>query len=440
MVGLVERFRKPKLPVALGSPPRDGVVHQQVLSRPPIVTPPVLRNFSYPTNVTNNSPLPSTPVVAQEPPSTWDQLGEICNFSSSTTPRIRQDRTAGLEDPFFYTTDRTPYKRLVDTDDRIDRIDKNTDARQSTDSVRWIHRTAVETRRRRSTLLGLPSSQGGPKDKGTHISNSQSIGDHIFSQKYCNITTRLKRSSLGHHKTSSSFDASRLLAQRPSSLERPMSSSGVPLIDTKRTHSASTTTNFRASPPLFAREAIEEYSTNPDKIALVSYTLSGSYTMGTDARNSRSSSQDVQQVAPDSQRLSEERQYGSRASESQKRKGKEGKIRWFSQLKEWVSVSEPSTQALKNYKKDTYNKAGIALDDPLANAKLHLPVAPLPPDAIKPGGRGPEPEEIIFQKAMQRRQARGLLPLMGTSQGSRSSASHRSSPSSDTLSALKDGD
>ncbi|KAI1356500.1 hypothetical protein F5Y01DRAFT_309909 [Xylaria sp. FL0043] len=420
MVGLVERFRKPKLPVALGSPPRDGVVHQQVLSRPPIVTPPVLRNFSYPTNVTNNSPLPSTPVLVQEPPSTWDQLGEICNFSSSITPRIRQDRTAGLEDPFFYTTDRTPYKRLVDPDDRIDKIDKNTDARQSTDSKN------IE--------------KGGPKDKGTHISNSQSVGDHIFSQKYCDITTRLKRSSLGHHKTSSSFDASRFLTQRPSSLERPMSSLGVPLIDTRRTHSASTTTNFRASPPLFAREVIEEYSTNPDKVTLVSYTLSGSYTMGTDARNSRSSSQDVQHVASDSQRLSEERQYGSRASESQKRKGKEGKSRWFSQLKEWVSVSEPSTQALKNYKKDTYNKAGIALDDPLANAKLHLPVAPLPPDAIKPGGRGPEPEEIIFQKAMQRRQARGLLPLMGTSQGSRSSASHRSSPSSDTLSALKDGD
>ncbi|KAI1281026.1 hypothetical protein F5Y07DRAFT_412914 [Xylaria sp. FL0933] len=428
MVGLVERFRKPKLPVALGSPPRDGVVHQQVLSRPPIVAPPVLRNFSYPTNVTNNIPLPSTPVLVQEPPSTWDQLGEICNFSSSITPRIRQDRTAGLEDPFFYTTDRTPYKRLVDPDDRIDKIDKNTDAKQSIDSVRWTHRTAKNI------------EKGGPKDKGTHISNSHSVGDHIFSQKYGDITTRLKRSSLGHHKTSSSFDASRFLTQRPSSLERPMSSSGVPLIDTRRTHSASTATNSRASPPLFAREAIEEYSTNPDKVTLVSYTLSSSYTMGTDARNSRSSSQDVQRFAPDSQRLSEERQYGSRASESQKRKGKEGKSRWFSQLKEWVSVSEPSTQALKNYKKDTYNKAGIALDDPLANAKLHLPVASLPPDAIKPGGRGPEPEEIILQKAMQRRQARGLLPLMGTSQGSRSSASHRSSPSSDTLSALKDGD
>ncbi|KAI0432957.1 hypothetical protein F5Y09DRAFT_352698 [Xylaria sp. FL1042] len=423
MVGLVERFRKPKLPVALGSPQRDGVIHQQVLSKPPNVTPPVLRNFSYPTNLTNNNPSPSTPVVLEEPPSTWDQLGEICNFSPSAAHHTRQDRIAGLEDPFFYTTERTPYKRLIDLDDKLD---TNVDAKQSTDSVPWTHRTAKNV------------EKGGPNDKGTHVSKNQSIGDHIFSQK-CNITTRLKRNSLGHHKTSSSFDASRFLARRPSSLERPISSSGVPLIDTRLTHYADTTTNPGASLPFSAGELIEEFSTNPEEVALISYALSGSYTMGTEPRDSRSNSQGLH-VAPNSQRLSGEWQCGGRASESHKHKEKEGKSRWFSQLKEWVSISEPSTQALKNYKKDTYNKAGIALDDPLANAKLHLPVASLPPDAIKPGGRGPEPEEMIIRKAIQRKQARELLPLMGTSQGSRSSASHRSSPSSDTVNGPKDGE
>jgi hypothetical protein len=108
-------------------------------------------------------------------------------------------------------------------------------------------------------------------------------------------------------------------------------------------------------------------------------------------------------------------------------------------LKEWVSVSEPSTRALKDYKKDTYKKAGIALNDPLAKAKLHLPVAALPLDAIKPGGRGPDPEELVLLRNMQRKKAHESLPAAGTLQASRSSASHRSSSSSVTNSAPRDG-
>ncbi|KAI0022197.1 hypothetical protein F4780DRAFT_206853 [Xylariomycetidae sp. FL0641] len=137
------------------------------------------------------------------------------------------------------------------------------------------------------------------------------------------------------------------------------------------------------------------------------------------------------------------RSVGSEASGKQRhgstpdiasRKGKSGKARWFSQLKDWVSVSEPSSQALKHYKEDTYRRAGVAMDDPRANAKLHLPVGTLPPEAIKPAGPGPDPEEIAIRKAEQRRKVRESFGgSTSVSRGSRSSASHYSSSSSVAL-------
>ncbi|GAW22929.1 hypothetical protein ANO14919_124760 [Xylariales sp. No.14919] len=182
---------------------------------------------------------------------------------------------------------------------------------------------------------------------------------------------------------------------------------------------------------------VQESPTNTEKATPVPFTLSGPHTVGTEPSN-QSSSQVLHYATPSSQELSRGQRCSSRASESYKRKGREGKSRWFSQLKEWVSVSEPSTQALKNYKKDTYKKAGISLDDPLATAKLHLSAAELPSDAIKPGGHGPEPEEIVLQRASQRQKARELLPAAGTSLELCSSASHCSSSSSVDINAPKD--
>ncbi|TGJ86929.1 hypothetical protein E0Z10_g1808 [Xylaria hypoxylon] len=154
MVGFVERFRKPKLPIVLGSPQRDGVIHQQAAPRSQNTTPPVLRNFSYPTYIATSTRPPFTSTTWGKSPSTWDQLGEICNFS----PGTHQDRNVGLEDPFFYTTDRTPYKQLVDFDERLI---TNCEVKQPTDSVHPTQQPAAgkRQRQRRSTLLGLPSSQ-----------------------------------------------------------------------------------------------------------------------------------------------------------------------------------------------------------------------------------------------------------------------------------------
>ncbi|KAJ8129157.1 hypothetical protein O1611_g4473 [Lasiodiplodia mahajangana] len=259
----------------------------------------------------------------------------------------------------------------------------------------------------------------------------------MISQKSC-ITARLKRNSLGHHKASSSLDASRLLTRRPESVDRPMSSSDAPLIYGSPTRSPSTAARSIVSPLYFEGDKLEGMLADFEEPIFAPYAQSGLHgvKMGTfDLQNSP-------QRPTYAEGLSGDRQGNSHASESYKikGKGKEGKTRWLSQLKEWVSVSEPSTQALRNYKKDTYKKAGIALGDPQASAKLHLPVASLPPDAIKPGGPGPEPEVIAVRRAMLRKKALEPLPTAGVSQESRSSTSHYSFSSSATVNAMKRGE
>jgi hypothetical protein len=152
MVGLIERFRKPKLPVVLGSPPRGSAVRQQPDPRSQHLATPVLRNFSYPTNITNRDPIVSTAPSL----STWDQLGEICSFSSDPISRTRQDRTAGLEVPFFYTTDCTPHKQLFNGESNLD---PNHEIIHSTDVVILSTAKLARKRQRRSTILGVSSTQ-----------------------------------------------------------------------------------------------------------------------------------------------------------------------------------------------------------------------------------------------------------------------------------------
>ncbi|KAK7211994.1 hypothetical protein V2G26_019172 [Clonostachys chloroleuca] len=56
-----------------------------------------------------------------------------------------------------------------------------------------------------------------------------------------------------------------------------------------------------------------------------------------------------------------------------------GKPRWFSQIKDWLSVSEPSAQAMKEQRTRTYKKFGVDAKDPQAaasyiflSARFHL--------------------------------------------------------------------
>ncbi|KAM5356175.1 hypothetical protein ACJ41O_002821 [Fusarium nematophilum] len=104
-------------------------------------------------------------------------------------------------------------------------------------------------------------------------------------------------------------------------------------------------------------------------------------------------------------------------------KVKSGKPRWLNQVKDWLSVSEPSAQALKEQKKNTYKRYGIDLKDPQAAAKMHLPIGKIPDTAIT-STRGPSPEKA-FKRAQQQQHMR--QSYSGLSQGSHSMSSSISS-------------
>lgn len=91
----------------------------------------------------------------------------------------------------------------------------------------------------------------------------------------------------------------------------------------------------------------------------------------------------------------------------------------LTKLKGWVATSEPSSRALKQYKKETFEKAGLSLDDPDAAVKLEAPKGRIPEDAIKASGRGPGPEDIARLKALNKKGLGGIY--VGTSSGSRAS-------------------
>lgn len=89
-----------------------------------------------------------------------------------------------------------------------------------------------------------------------------------------------------------------------------------------------------------------------------------------------------------------------------KEKDKDGKGRWLHKMTEWLTVTEPSGQALKHHKKDVFRKAGISTDDKDAGRKLHVSVGEIPPDAIRPA-KGPVPEEVFRRQVEERRKAGG---------------------------------
>ncbi|CAF3448996.1 unnamed protein product [Fusarium graminearum] len=106
-------------------------------------------------------------------------------------------------------------------------------------------------------------------------------------------------------------------------------------------------------------------------------------------------------------------------SSTDTRKSKEGKPRWFTQVKDWLSVSEPSAQAMKEQKKNTFRRHGIDMKDPQAAVKLHLPIERIPEDAIT-STRGPSPEKAHERARQQRAVAQSYS---GGSQASHSVSS-----------------
>ena len=78
---------------------------------------------------------------------------------------------------------------------------------------------------------------------------------------------------------------------------------------------------------------------------------------------------------------------------------------WFTtkahKLSTWLATSEPSTQALLQHRRDSFQRAGLSPTEPEPHAKLHAPIGEIPPDAIQPT-TGPTPEEVVLRKAARR--------------------------------------
>jgi len=149
------------------------------------------------------------------------------------------------------------------------------------------------------------------------------------------------------------------------------------------------------------------------------FSLRRKSTVASQSSSSRSSTDEVSMLT-------------TQTTKSIKRSSRETRSGWLSQIKEWTSVAEPSSQAIKQHKAETFGRAGITPRDPRAKAKLNLPTATLPPEAIKPAGRPLKPDEIMKRQAGERKkQERWSMSSMGRlSHTSLSSMSGHSSSSS----------
>jgi hypothetical protein len=98
--------------------------------------------------------------------------------------------------------------------------------------------------------------------------------------------------------------------------------------------------------------------------------------------------------------------------------------RWLSHVKDWLAVSEPSAQAMKEQKRTMYKKHGVDPNDPQAAAKLHFPMGQVPEGATT-STRGPRPEKA-YKKRVEREKELSRRPEAGKSV----SSSISSAPSS----------
>ncbi|KAI1804023.1 hypothetical protein F4811DRAFT_562038 [Daldinia bambusicola] len=393
MVGPPGRLRRPRLPTAMGSPHGDDNTPIETPTTSHRFSPPVLRNFSYPLN----AGITSQPLSFPSPPKTgqtaWNQLEELYKFSSDSIFRTHETKTPVFKDSFSLRSETESYSQL-------DEKDGNEDEELSHPS-----------------LLYNSAEEGELKDKTLKLTRGRLSGDRIFPLT-TTITSRMKPSSSGQHKTTASLDTSRLIALSSSDVDRPASSSGVSHIDAT-VNLPSITARYAPLPLIGSQEGKlvrSEEGTSVSQItgAMQSLEMSHTYRKNPPHENNGMGRNMIENGEND--------KASHPSTESIKHKKKDGKRRWISQLKNWVTASEPSAQALKQYKKETYDKAHISLDDPQANAKLHLPIGTLPQNAVKPAGSGPDPEDIFFKRTERRKRIR--YPGTGSSetQGSKSSS------------------
>ncbi|KAK8056683.1 hypothetical protein PG993_001910 [Apiospora rasikravindrae] len=347
-------LRKSKPPTVPGSPIADDNPPTPSSLGPQVFTAPIPRNFSYPTSISTSSRTQNWPGTLNRDSSNCGQLGEAFIPSPCSGPKGR----TWSEELSFSKSGHHPnaqpqkHNGVFATQRQLGQLDLNKPSLKQKEDTR--------KKQRRSTLLSLSSSYTrskksiedtlGPKEtrgpscnpnkpnKPNKSSKVFSFGDYTLPHK----TPRLKRTSLVHHKTASSFDASQLVRVYTTSPQRPVSSSQA------------------CAPPTRAPEpALEAFPSYPwEHFGRTSTPQSQLTEQHPTSKLSRMNPNDSKVTGEDRRSSNGGRKRGNSTSEVDKRKGKEGKGRWLSQLKEWVSVSEPSTQALKQHKRTLTSELG----------------------------------------------------------------------------------
>ncbi|ETS86745.1 hypothetical protein PFICI_00573 [Pestalotiopsis fici W106-1] len=379
---------------------------------------PVLRNFSYPTSITLDTRPASKPTSCLVGPTTWNQRGVICSFSPDN---ILRAGTVELEHKNSYlpSTNTTTQKVGVERSHPIPSVSQQDrrpiDLRPSNSFTKSTTlRENIEVGNKKHTSQGNVRAQNQSLQSHT-LKTTQSertklvdntSGEERTHSHSSNIAIRCRSGLLGHQRAARSLELSQLFDFDDERSRRPVSSSGAPVVKAHRKDSR-----------------LED-----NQLGLKDHTVVVISPIKALRQGSRGLV--MEQIRRRSITSSEELRVG-RQDGAKARKGKESRGGWMSHIREWLSTSEPSTQALKNYKKEAFKRAGTSPDDPRATAKLHIPTATLPPEAIKPSGRGLDPEDVLRKETERKKRLRqSFQTIASSSGGSRSSASRHSSLSS----------
>ncbi|KAI3556303.1 hypothetical protein CABS01_04439 [Colletotrichum abscissum] len=361
----------------------------------PAPSPPI-RNFSYPTAALRP---PSGPSISSSA-----QLG--IHLPPAGFGEARTSTTSGLIEPPFYWA--SSYRPI-----REEEIEPSTDS-QSFNSDTGPEAFIIESE-------GLPrinrsAPQNPDRDSLTGSRTTHPSAQAVFESSPKKASPQKRAFVLGH-KFAKSVDLASTHLRPPSPL-RPASSSGIATVDTR-------------TAPHRIGLAIDEEDNHPGTLLDLSDDEMG--------LRRRISEMDLR-MSPPKRMFSDHSQTSeysastvsvsgspTKKRRSGKTKPKDGKHHWVSQLKDWFSTGEPSSQDWKQLKKQEYHKHGIAMNDPDASAKLHAPIGAIPEEAIKPSS-GPDPETIAKKKFANRKQVRqayGGCERISGSVSSESSAGSR---------------
>ncbi|EXF81553.1 hypothetical protein CFIO01_03012 [Colletotrichum fioriniae PJ7] len=370
--------------------------HRNKQKNPPL---PIQENLLSP----SDSPAPSSPIRNFSYPTAALQQPSAPSISSATQPGAHlpsagfgeahtSTSSGGIEPPFYWASSYRPIREE--------------EVEPSTYSQSYISDTGPEA----------SSPQNPDRDSLTGSHTIHPSARAVFESPPKKASPQKRAFVLGH-KFAKSVDLA-FTHRRPASPPRPASSSGIATVDT------------RAAPHKIGL-AIDEEDNHPGTLIDLSDDEMG--------LRRRISEMDLR-MPPPKRILSDHSQTSeysasttsvsgspTKKRRSEKTKPKDGKNHWVSQLKDWFSTGEPSSQDWKQLKKQEYHKHGIAMNDPEASAKLHAPIGAIPEEAIKPSS-GPDPETIAkkrFANRKQVRQAYGGCERISGSVSSESSAGSR---------------